>query len=293
MTPRIRQKTLNAASLTLLVLVGAVLMYPLLVTFTNSFMSEGEIALNYTNSLTIYDIIDGIKTHFLDMQLIPRKATGEQYMNVLVYQPSYLVLLINSLKITVPVVIGSVIVSFMSAYGFTVWRFKYKETVFFVYILVMLMPLQALIVPNYVIADLLHIKTSYLAIILPGIFAPFGTFLLRQSMKALPVEYFEAAEIDGANSFQVFIYLVIPQMRSGIAALTMLVFIEYWNLVDQAVVFIQDFYKEPLSIYLSRMTDSNRSIVFAASCVYMAFPLWYLLVGQKDLEKGIELSGIK
>jgi multiple sugar transport system permease protein len=181
----------------------------------------------------------------------------------------------------------------MGAYGFTVWKWKYKQAVFFAYIVVMMMPLQAVLVPNYIVADKLGLTQSYAAIILPGIFAPFGTFLLWQSMKSIPQAYYEAAQMDGAGPFYIFSRIVIPQMKSGIAALTMLTFIEYWNLVDQAVIFIKDYFKEPLSVYLSRMADGRIALIFAASCVYMYLPLWFLVIGQKDLEKGIELSGVK
>ena len=73
----------------------------------------------------------------------------------------------------------------------------------------------------------------------------------------------------------------------------MLMFIEYWNVVEQAVIFIDDFRKEPLSVYLSRLAEGRTGLIFAASCIYMFLPLWFLFSGQKDLEKGIELSGVK
>jgi len=112
-------------------------------------------------------------------------------------------------------------------------------------------------------------------------------------MKAIPISYIEAAEIDGANKFYTFIHVVVPQMKAGIAALAMLVFIEYWNIVEQAVIFINEYYREPLSVYLSRIASGNVSLISAASCVYMFLPLWFLVLGQKDLEMGIELSGVK
>jgi len=256
-------------------------------------MTELEISLNYTTKLSFFDILAGTKDKFVDMNFIPEEATLAQYREVLINQPAFIILLINSLKITGPVIAGNVAVSLLTAYGFTMWKWKYKEYLFFVYILVMLMPLQAVLVPNYVIADKLNIRDSYLAIILPGIFSPFGTFLLRQNMKAMPMEYFEAAAVDGAGSLYLFFYIVVLQMKSGIAALCMLVFIEYWNIVEQAVIFIKDYFREPLSIYLSRIAEGSVGMIFAASCIYMFLPLWFLLVGQKDLEKGIELSGIK
>lgn len=273
--------------------LSALFLFPLAVTLTNSFMSEAEVSMHYTTKLSLFDALDGVSEKFAQMSLIPERVTFGQYAEVLINQPSFLILLINSIKITLPVVVCGVAVSLLAAYGFTIWTWKHKEKLFFVYIIVMLMPLQAVLVPNYIIAGRLGILGSYAAIILPGIFAPFGTFLLRQSMKSLPAEYFEAAQIDGANKWQIFLYIVVPQMKAGVAALSMLLFIEYWNLVEQAVIFINDYYREPLSIYLSRIADGKIGLVFAASCVYMFLPFWFLTLGQKNLEKGIELSGIK
>ena len=274
-------------------LLGIIFMFPLLVTFTNSFMSEVEISLNYTTNLSLFDVINGVTQKFIMFTLIPMSVTLAQYKAVLFEQPAFMVLLLNSIKITVPVVFGNVVVSLLCAYGFTIWQWRHKEKVFFIYIIVMLMPLQAVLVPNYIIADWLNIKENYLAIILPGIFSPFGVFLLRQSMKSIPKEYFEAAKIDGASDWYIFRRIVLPQMKSGIAALAMLVYIEYWNLVEQAIVFIKDYYSEPLSVFLSRIAEGQIALVFAASCVFMFLPLWFLAVGQKNLEKGIELSGVK
>jgi multiple sugar transport system permease protein len=272
---------------------GLLFLLPLIVTLTNSFMTETEIALNYSTQLSVFDLLDGVVEKFIQINLIPRQVSTAQYAGVLINQPSFLILLVNSLKITAPVVLGNLIVSMLTAYGFTIWKWAYKEAVFVMYIVVMLMPLQAVLVPNYIIADLLHIKDSYLAIILPGIFSPFGVFLMRQSMKAIPDAYLEAARIDGANDLYIFLNVVLPQLKSSAAALCMLMFIEYWNLVEQAVIFIDNYANEPLSVYLSRLSEGRLGLIFAASCVYMFLPLWFLLMGQKDLEKGIELSGVK
>lgn len=288
-----KQKLVSKLPYIILFILGFLFLFPLVITFTNSFMTETEIGLNYTTNLSYFDILAGIGEKFVDMNIIPGQITFEQYEEILINQPSFMILLMNSLKITVPVVIGNVMISLLTAYGFTIWKWKYKEIIFFIYIIVMLMPLQAVLVPNYIVADLMNIKESYLAIILPGIFSPFGTFLLRQWMKAMPTEYFEAASIDGANLFYIFFHIVIPQMKSGIATLSILNFIEYWNLVEQVIIFIKDFYREPLSVYLSRIAEGKMGVIFAASCIYMFLPIWFLFVGQKNLEKGIELSGIK
>ena len=276
-----------------MLVLSLIMLFPLILTFTNSMMSEAEIAMRYTSRLTAFDLAGGINQRFINMGLIPYRATLGQYSEVLINQPAFMILLTNSLKITVPVVIGGLIISMLTAYGFTIWKFRYKESVFAVYIVVMLMPLQAVLVPNFIIADMLSIRESYLAIILPGIFSPFGVFLMRQSMKGIPPAYFEAANIDGASRWHVFTRIVLPQLRSPVAALAMLTFIEYWNIVEQAIIFISDYRYQPLSVYLSRIAAGRMGLVFASSCIYMFLPLWFLLMGQKDLEKGIELSGVK
>jgi len=276
-----------------LVMLGALFLFPLVVTISGSFMTEKAIVLNYSSRITSFDLSAGLTERFKNILLIPNPASVEQYAGVLIDQPSFLVLLFNSIKITLPVTLGALCTGLLTAYGFTIWQWKYKEQVFLGFIVVMLMPLQAVLVPNYIIAALFGIQKSYLAIILPGIFSPFAVFLVRQSMKAIPPAYFEAAKIDGAGNWYILFHILIPQLKSTIAALCMLTFIEYWNLVEQAVIFIDDYRLEPLSIYLSRLADGRTALVFAASCVYMFLPVWFLFSGQKDLEKGIELSGVK
>lgn len=276
-----------------LVILGSLFLFPLLVTVCGSFMTEQTILVNYSSAITTFDLSAGLTERFKNILLVPNPVSLAQYAGVLINQPSFLMLLFNSLRITLPVTLGALVIGILTAFGFTLWQWKYKEQLFLVYIVVMLMPLQAVLVPNYIIAAVFGIQKSYLAIILPGIFSPFGVFLMRQSMKAVPPAYFEAAKIDGAGNWYILFHILIPQLKSAVTALCMLTFIEYWNVVEQALIFITDYRKEPLSIYLSRLSDGRTALIFAASCVYMFLPIWFLFSGQKDLEKGIELSGVK
>jgi len=276
-----------------LIIIAVIIFFPLLVTIAGSFMSEQAISLNYSSRVSTFDLVDGITEKFKKLIFIPNPFTLSQYKNVLIDQPSFLFLILNSIKITLPVTAGALLFGILTSFGFTIWKWKHKEKLFLCFVVVMLMPLQAVLVPNYIIAAIFGIQKSYLAIILPGIFSPFGVFLARQGMKSIPGAYFESAKIDGAGNHQTLFYIVIPQLKSIIAAVCMLTFIEYWNVVEQAIIFIDNFRYEPLSVYLSRLADGRTGLIFAASCVYMFLPVWFLLSGQKDLEKGIELSGVK
>ena len=273
------------------IIVLLVLLYisPLIVTFTNSFMSQEEVSRNYSS---MGDILHpGEK--FVDMHLIPEIVTLSQYKQLLVESPVYLNSFWNSMKIVVPVVLGQLAVSSMAAYGFTVLRFKGKEILFFLYIIVMLLPLQVTLMPNYLMADWLGIKDSYLAIILPGIFNPFGTFLLRQSMKQIPRAYIEAAQIDGAGHWRIFTSIILPMVKSGLAAVLMLTLMEYWNLIDQAVIFISDSEKQPLSTFLASINAEQIGVSFAGASFFAFLVLLVLLWGQDYLKDGIQLSGMK
>lgn len=261
-------------------------MAPLIITFTNSFMSSREVEQNYSISGT------GAGS-YIDMNIIPEKVTLSQYAELLFDSPVYLNMFWNSVKITVPIVIGQIIVSTLAAYAFTVLKFKGKELLFFLYIIVILLPLQVTLMPNYIVADWFNITDSYLAIILPGIFNPFGVFLLRQFMKSMPDAYMEAAQIDGAGHGRIFLSIIVPMIKPGIAATAMLTLLDYWNLVDQAVIFIQDAEKQPLSTFLAQINNGDIGMAFAGSCFYAVPMLLVLLYGQEHLKQGIAITGIK
>lgn len=266
--------------------ITVIYMAPLIITFTNSFMSSTEVERNYN--------VSGMEEgSYVDMNLIPEKVTLSQYAELLFDSPVYLNMLWNSVKITVPIVVGQIIVSTLAAYAFTVLKFKGKELLFFLYIIVMLLPLQVTLMPNYIVADWLGITDSYLAIILSGIFNPFGVFLLRQFMKSLPDAYLEAAKIDGAGNGKIFISIILPMIKPGIAATAMLTLLDYWNLVDQAIIFIQDSEKQPLSTFLAQINNGDIGLAFAGSCFYAVPMLLVLLYGQEHLKQGIAITGMK
>lgn len=266
--------------------ITVIYMAPLIITFTNSFMSSTEVERNYN--------VSGMEEgSYVDMNLIPEKVTLSQYAELLFDSPVYLNMFWNSVKITVPIVVGQIIVSTLAAYAFTVLKFKGKELLFFLYIIVMLLPLQVTLMPNYIVADWLGITDSYLAIILSGIFNPFGVFLLRQFMKSLPDAYLEAAKIDGAGHGKIFISIILPMIKPGIAATAMLTLLDYWNLVDQAIIFIQDSEKQPLSTFLAQINNGDIGLAFAGSCFYAVPMLLVLLYGQEHLKQGIAITGIK
>lgn len=284
------------AALTFFLAVASLLfLFPMILTISNSFMHEEEIEENYRAIMQNVqgDVSDSTEESIINLKLIPDEVVIKQYYTVLVERTKFLFMFWNSLGLVLPIVAGQIIVASMAAYAFARINFRWREQLFFIYIITMLMPFQVTLVPNYIITDKLGLIGNYLSIILPGVFGTFGVFLLRQFMLYIPREYNEAAKVDGASHFYMFLRVILPMTKSGLAALAILVFIDNWNMVEQPVIFLQDQEKYPLSVYLSNVNRDEMGIAFAASTLYMLPMLLMFLYGENYLVDGIQLSGIK
>lgn len=280
----------------LLLAVSALWLAPLVITVSNSFASlpaaEEETSL-LQEHLDAREQAQRGETEYASLSLFPEEISLAQYRKILTETPVYLRMFWNSVFLTVSIVAGSVAISLLGAYGFTMLNFKGKEILFYLYIVVMLLPLQVTMMPNYLVAGFFGMEDSYLAIILPAVFGPFGVFLLYQQMKLLPRECIEAAKIDGASDWTIFKSIVVPLVKPGIAALTMLLVIENWNLIDQAIIFIKRPEQYPLSVFLARMNESAEGVSCAAATFYMIPVLALLCYGHGYLREGIGLMNVK
>lgn len=288
-----RKKISNILIKALLIVISLAYIFPLLIIFTNSFMSQGEIARNYGAFYDLFDHDLRGQVSYVRYSLIPENITLEQYNTLLFQTPSYLNFFLNSLRLTLPIVVLQVVIGTLAAYGFTVWKSRYKEILFCVYIVVMVLPFQATLVSNFIMADTLGILNTHTSIILPWGFSPFAVFIMRQSMKSIQTSVLEAAQIDGAGQFRRFFHIALPLSRTGIAALIILSFADAWAMIEHPMIFLRDTAMEPLSVVLYRIGQDNMGLVFAASVFYMLPAVWIFLLGREHLERGINLSAIK
>ncbi len=271
---------------------GLLLLFPIIITSTNSLMTEQELKINYGVIGKLTEVTSSGADTFVNLKLLPDKVTLKQYSELLVHSPQYLLLFWNSVGLVVPIIIGQTVVAALAAYAFAKLNFRGRDSLFMVYLLTMLMPFQVTLVPNYIIADKLGLLHSTGAVILPGVFAAFGVFMLRQFMLHIPYAYIEAAKMDGAGHLRIFLTLILPMVKSGLAALVILLFVDYWNMVEQPLIFINDPFKQPLSVFLSRLSGEWDK-VFAASMLYMAPMVLLFLYAETYFIEGIQLSGIK
>ena len=274
----------------LLCLVFAVaFLLPTVLTVTNSFMSESEISSNY--GMIFSTTTGGYISKHVNLKFIPDKVTFSQYITGLVKSPAYLIKFWNSVILVLPIVIFQVAIAALAAYSFTRWRGKVRSLIFFFYVILMLMPYQVTLVPNYLVAERLGTLNSRWAIILPGVFAPFSVFLLTKFMRRIPYALIESAKIDGAGEWQIFTRICLPQCRSALYSIAILVFIDYWNMVEQPIVLLSDAEKQPLSVYLSSINAGEIGLAFAMAVVYMIPSLLIFLKGEEYLVEGIAHQG--
>ncbi|MDF2510685.1 MAG: sugar transporter permease [Herbinix sp.] len=293
-TKHIKKKLTKAALSVVLLAMAVVFLFPLILTVINSFMREQEIENSYSmvtsSSGEQESVLSG---KYANVKLIPDMVTLTQYYTALIKRTQFLIKFWNSLIIVVPIILGQILVSSMAAYAFAKLEFIFRDKLFFTYVIIMMMPFQVTLVPNYIMASGLGIVGSYWSIILPGIFGTFGVFLMRQFMMYIPDAYVESAKVDGASQLRIFFSIILPMSKTGLAALAILVFIDNWNMVEQPLIFLQDINMHPLSTYLSSINSGEMGIAFAASTIYMLPMLLIFLYGENYLVQGIQLSGLK
>lgn len=300
MTKKQKEKVFNII-ITVFACAAAILfLMPTVLTIANSFMTSTEISANYGSMLS--NMTSNEKTFISDnvnLKFIPDKVTFEQYKSVLFKSPDYLLKFWNSVILTVPITFFQVAVAILTSYGFSRYPNKFKSIIFFAYIILMIMPYQVTLVPNFLVADKLGFLSETgntalkqrLAIILPGIFSPFSVFLLTKVMKRIPKSYIEAAKLDGANEWQIMTRIHMPLCKGAIISIIMLVFIDYWNMVEQPLVLMKDSDLHPLSVFLSQINSGDIGLAFAVGVVYMIPTILMFLYGEDYLVEGITASG--
>lgn len=298
-----RLKNFRILLATLLIgVVAIIFLLPIVLTVTNSFMAKTEISANYgsvfpsNSSSSSYGgstSTNSNKVVFKDVNLkfIPDMVSFEQYNTVLFKSPDYLLKFWNSVILVVPIVIFQTLISVMAAYGLSRVRRKWKEVVFFTYIIMMLMPYQVTLVPNYLVAEKLHILNTNWAIWLPGIFSPFAVYMLTKYIRRIPSGIIEAAEIDGCNEWEIFWRIAFPLSKGSMASVAILIFIDYWNMVEQPIILMSDDNLHPLSVFLSKINSGEIGLAFAVASIYMFLPLFVFLYGEEFLVEGISYQG--
>ena len=205
--------------------------------------------------------------------------------------------ILNSITVTANVVLGQLVTASLAGYAFAQLQYPGKNLLFWLVMATMMIPVQATIIPVFILISRLGLTDTLSSLILPALPTAFGTFLMRQYFMAIPKDFEEAAVIDGANPFQVFYRVYLPLVTPGLAVLAVLVFNTDWNYFFRPLVFLlsRERFTIPLGLNELKGFEMTGSIsVVLAGVVLALIPvvLVYFL-GQRYLIEGIMMGGIK
>ncbi|MDO4867040.1 MAG: carbohydrate ABC transporter permease [Clostridia bacterium] len=272
----------------LLMALAILMLVPVVVTMLYSFFSPEEIQA-FMKTRGSYDA-----EKWMAVKLSPQMFSLNQYYEILIRDMSILHMFVNSALYAVGIIVGQAVVIPMMAYGLSRFRFKGRDAIFFVVIMLMLLPFQVTMVPNVLTLRSLGLLNTVWAVVLPMWFAPFYIFLIRQFMLGLPNELLEAAQVDGAGTIRCYFSIVLPVCRPILGAAAALTFADCWNLVEQPMTYLsQRTDLQPLSVMFNQLADSSSGIEFAGAALYILPALFVYLYFLKDILAGVQLTELK
>ncbi len=261
-----------------LILIAISMLYPFFVMVNLSFVNNSEI-FSHAN------------------QFFHTNLTLSNYKNVFKEIPLSAYFL-NSLLVATITTIGQVLFASLAGYAFARMRFKYRDVLFLLILITMLIPPQVNIIPLFFIMRELHLINTYQALILPALFGGFGIFLMRQYFLGLPKDLEESAKIDGCNIFQTFFKIALPLALPTVATLAIFTFVTSWNSFMWPLIVTNTESMRTLPVGLAIYKGSFREItqwgeLLACSVICTVPVIGVFILGKKYFISDILQGGVK
>ena len=270
----------------ILTVFGLLMLIPVLYLLVGSLMGKGELK-------ELLAPVLGQTKGYVAGRLLPEYPTMESYVELLLDTPEFFVMFWNSVKMTLGILAGQLLVAVPAAWGLAKFQFPGRKFLFTLYIALMMMPFQVLMLSNYLVLDGLSLLDSQAGIIFPAVFSTFTVFIMYRFFAGVPDSLIEAAKLDGAGNFQIFWRIGLPLGSPGILSAMVLGFLEYWNLIEQPMAFLKTKSLWPLSLFLPNIGMEQAGLAFATSIVVLIPALLVFLAGQEYLEQGILATATK
>lgn len=231
----------------------------------------------------------------IPIEWIPKEISWLSYQKILIELP-FLKSLVNSVIISVFSTGLTILSASLAAFIFAKFEFPFKNLLFILLLASMMVPLQVTGIPIFIILMKLKLTNTYLGVIFPTIFNVFAIFLLRQYMKNINNEFIEAALMDGANYFQIYLKIIMPMSVVPITTLLVINFMNYWNDYFWPLIILTDPSKMTLPVMLSKLNSqysTEYNTLMAGSLISMIPILIVYMFAQKHFIRGIQEGGIK
>jgi multiple sugar transport system permease protein len=271
---------LQATQYAILIVLALIMLVPFVWTVSTSFKQQSGLMTTTPEFIPEPASLDAYRT-LSDRMDIPR-------------------LIFNSFFVTIVGTVGQVIFAAMAAYAFSRMVWRGRETVFLLYLATLMIPVQVIIIPQFILIRHFGWVNTYQGLIVPSLFNAFGVFLLRQSFLTLPRDLEEAAFIDGASRFTVFWRVVLPLSKPALATLTVFNFMALWNAYLWPLFVARQEDVMTLPVALANLAGSSRyqgsvewNVVMAGAVITILPILIVYLFAQKWFVRGVTFSGIK
>lgn len=266
---------------TFLTATAVIMIYPLLWLFGASFKSNEEIFSSVWFMPESFDF----SVYARAWQTVTQYNMGHYF--------------INTFSIIIPKTFFAVISSTLVAYGFARFDFPFRKLLYSLFMGAMFMPAIVIIMPSYLMWSRTGLLDTYIPLTVPALFATEGTFvfMLIQFMKGVPKEYDEAGRIDGCNSFQILIYIIVPCIRPVIVSIIVFTFLWTMNDFLNPLIMISSVEKYPLSLILRLSADSTgngyeQNKILAMSVIGLIPSITVFALAQKKFTGGITAGGL-
>jgi multiple sugar transport system permease protein len=202
---------------------------------------------------------------------------------------------LNSIIVTVATVFLRLLVSSMAGYAFARLRFKGREAIFTAFLATLMIPAAVTLIPRFLIVKDLGWYNEYAGLVVPGIFAALAIFLLRQYYKGIPLDYDEAARMDGASSFRIWWQVIVPLSMPVLGTLLILSYNEVWNdfLWPLVITSTDSMRTIPIGLsYFVGQFSTSWNLLMAGGVIALLPILIVYMVAQNSFVRGIALSGL-
>lgn len=258
----------------LLILTSLAIVYPLVLIASSSFKPEIEI---FAFPMTLFPQ-DGTTANFADLQ-----------QNF----PTYIW---NSAKVTFTIVVVQLLTATTGGYAFSKLEWRGRELLFLTYIATFMIPIHAIIIPQFIIVRNMGLFDSHMALILTSAFTAFGTFLVKQFFVTVPDSLLEAARIDGASEYTIFARLMLPLSKPVLATLIIFSFRFFWNDFFGPLIYIVSPSRKTLTLGMADFVTQyaiRYGPQMAASLISIVPVMIVFIAAQKYFVGGIVTTGIK
>lgn len=259
-----------------------IMLLPIWIAVTGAFSSQWELTENLRPVL-------GNGQGLAKWTLLPQSPTLKSLVQVLLDSPEFFTMFWNSVTITAGILLGQFAIAVPAAWGLA--KLHLPRKLGDLYMVLMLLPFQVLMYPEYLVLKSLGLLNTLWAVILPGVFSAYPVFLLTRFFGAIPEEILEAARLDGAGEWQIFRYIALPLGLPGLLSVGILSFLDAWNLIEQPMTFLKNRALWPLSLFLPETTLTDAGLGFAAALLMLIPALLLFGLCQDALEQGITRPG--